>query len=59
MWDPEEHQLEEILGHQEQQDLRMSRIENALMAIMHHIESKAEPTSEPSNPWMMVKEEPK
>ena len=59
MWDPEEHQFEEILEHQQQQDLRMSRIENALMAIMHHIESKTEPIPETPNPWTMVKEEPK
>ena len=57
-WDPEEHQLEEILAHQENQDLRMSRIESALTSIIKHLEHQAVTQQEPMNPWTMVKEEP-
>ena len=55
----EEHQLEEILAHHEQQDLRMSRIESALTQIIHHLEPKTEVQQAPIRSWTMVKEEPK
>ena len=57
-WDAEDHQLEEILVHQENQDLRMTRIEQALSSIMQHLESQASMKQEPQGPWTMVKEEP-
>ena len=57
-WDMEEHQLEEILAHHEQQDLRMSRIESALTQIIHHLEPKTEVQQAPIRSWTMVKEEP-
>ena len=57
-WDMEEHRIEEILAHQEQQDFRMSRIESALTQIIHHLEPKPEVQQAPIQPWTMVKEEP-
>lgn len=58
-WDAEEHPLEEILAHQEHQDLRMIRVENALTQIIQHLEQRGFTALEPQGPWMMVKEEPK
>lgn len=57
-WDPEEHQLEEILAHQGNQDFRMDRIEQALSSIMQHLKQQAKMKQEPHGPWTMVKEEP-
>ena len=54
-WDAEEHHLEEILA---RQDLRMTRIEQALSSITQHLESQASMKQEPQGPWTMVKEEP-
>ena len=57
-WDPEERQLAEVLGQQEQQEVRLSRIEGALSQIIQHLEQKGEPRQEPVGPWTMIKEEP-
>lgn len=41
-WDPEEHQLEEILAHQESQDARVNRISVSLLGMLHFEEVEAE-----------------
>ena len=35
MWDPEEHQLEEILGHQEQKDLQVCHLSEVACSLEH------------------------